>query len=133
MPVQDVVVGERGRVRKYIRANGRCPADDFLDGCEKPMRKRFLGAFNTIVQMGASYRNDQRFKDLKGDARPLWEFKEHDHRLYCVRNCMGSEAVEVVLLNGWVKDKKGKGKEEASKINTAITLYREYLEEQGTV
>lgn len=93
------------------------------------MKKKFQGAFRAIGIMGSSCHHGQRFKPLKGKGDPLWEFKEHDHRLYCVRNVNGS-FVEVILLSGWSKDKEGKSKEESVQIESAMLLYQEYLEEE---
>jgi hypothetical protein len=72
----------------------------------------------------------QRFKPLAGDGKPLWEFKEADHRFYCVRRNLEGGCVELVLLDGWVKDKKGKSKEEKREIQGAKALLSEYLAEQ---
>ena len=79
--------------------------------------------------MGARYYNSQRFKALTGNGKPLWEFKEHDHRLYCERSVDG-ENVSVVLLNGWIKDKKGKSKRERNEVATAQTLLGECIAER---
>ena len=78
--------------------------------------------------MGKDYVNSQRFKPLIKDGKPLWEFKEHAHRLYCARMVKGN-AVEIILLNGWCKEKEGQSKEEDRQIATAIALYNEYLAE----
>jgi hypothetical protein len=88
------------------------------------------GAFTAIVNHGgARYENHQRFTALRNDGKPLWEFKEFDHRLYAVREQIGERAVRIILLNGWVKDKGGKAKEERGKIETALNLYQEYRKE----
>ncbi len=78
--------------------------------------------------MGQDYVNDQRFCPLTKAGKPLWEFKHHDHRLYCARIIRGS-AVEIILLHGWSKDKEGKSREENQQIAIAMTLYEEYLAE----
>lgn len=117
----------------FRRANGRCPSKDFLGDLQSKMADRFSGSFKALTRMGASYENRQRFTPLSGDGKPLWEFKEHDHRLYCLRTITGPDGrfVEVVLLSGWIKDKKGKAREEARKIETAKSLHREYQEKTG--
>lgn len=93
------------------------------------MANKFRGAFHALTVQGKEYVNDQRFKPLtKKAGKPLWEFKEHDHRLYCARIVRGS-AVEIILLHGWSKDKKGPSKEEDQQVATAMTLYEEYLAE----
>jgi hypothetical protein len=74
--------------------------------------------------MGRTYYNPQRFKALIGNGKPLWEFKEFDHRLYCYRECSG-ETVTVILLNGWTKQKKGKSKDEVAEIERAHRLFDE--------
>jgi hypothetical protein len=66
------------------------------------------------------------FKSLK--SKPLWEFKEHDHRLYCFRKQQGSR-VDIILFNGWIKDKAGKSIEEGRHIGTALAYYAEYIAE----
>lgn len=125
------LVGPRGQVAVFVRAGGRSPARDFLSKeCQKPMRKKFHGTFGALVRMGADLVNDERFKPLKGPGKPLWEFKEHDHRLYCARNQTGQN-VDVVLLAGWIKDKKGKARQEAREVERAISLYVEYVREAG--
>ena len=81
--------------------------------------------------MGAEYYISQRFKALIGDGKPLWEFKEHDHRLYCERRVIDGKRVSVVLLSGWIKDKKGKSKREKNEVATAQTLLRECIADRG--
>lgn len=116
-------------IYRFRRKNQRCPAKDFLSGCGPNMLKKLKGAFHALTVMGSEYVNDQRFKPLTGKGKPLWEFKEFDHRLYCVRNVNGS-FVEIILLNGWSKDKEGKSKEEPLHVERAILLYEEYLAER---
>ena len=91
---------------------------------------RFSGPFDAVTKMGARYQNRERFTPLHDEGKPLWEFKEHDHRLYAVRERIGPLAVRVILLNGWIKDKPGKSKEEKAKINTALGYYAEYIQQQ---
>ncbi len=116
-----------GRIGYYVRFNKRCPGKDFLEyECQQNFSKRFKGQFQQIVNhQGATCINDYRFYPLRGDGTPLWEFKEHDHRLYCSREVIG-KGVEIVLFNGWIKDKKGKAKEERAQIKRAKTLLGEY-------
>ncbi len=78
--------------------------------------------------MGAPYHNHQRFRGLTGAGKPLWEFKEFDHRLYCFRKQDGNK-VDVILLDGWVKDKEGKTKKEDQRIEAAQGLLAEFLAE----
>jgi hypothetical protein len=92
---------------------------------------RFEGAFDAITKLGGDYQNDQRFKPLRGPGRPLWEFKEHDHRLYCQRIVIQGWSVRIVLLNGWIKDKEGKTQEEARKIEIAHRLLTEMQSQKG--
>ncbi len=73
--------------------------------------------------------NPERFKPLKGNGKPLWEFKEHDHRVFCVRHDERPN-ITVILLNGWVKD-KGRSAEERRRIRTAQGLKDEYLIQTG--
>ena len=90
--------------------------------------KRFKGCFLALGEMGDQYLNDQRFKPLKGHDKPLWEFKEHDHRLYCIRFVKGN-SVEVILFCGWYKN-TGTAKEESRFIQRAHLLHQEYLDER---
>jgi hypothetical protein len=53
----------------------------------------------------------------------MWEFKEHDHRIYCLRTVSGT-IVDIVLLSGWIKDKT-RGREERAEIDKAKNLLRE--------
>jgi hypothetical protein len=79
------------------------------------------------VRVGPSYRNDERFKALKGDGKPLWEFKEFKHRIYCYREEIGN-FVRATLLSGHVKTKNG-DKRETLDIEKAKRLLQELLEE----
>jgi hypothetical protein len=121
-----VVSGKSGSVWKYIRPNGKCPADEFLSTCGSAFEKKFKGSFDAVTQMGSKYYNRERFKSLTGTGKPLWEFKEFDHRLYCYRECAG-DYVRVILLSGWEKQKKCKTREENSHIETAKRHLEEYL------
>ena len=126
-----VVEGDLGRVLRYRRPSGRCPVADFLDGLDKNSRNKLKGEFEAVTLRGRNHENHQRFKALTGKGKPLWEFKEFDHRVYCSRECRpDSEWVEVVLLYGWTKQKRGKHKEEDNEIENAQRLYDEYLEEK---
>jgi hypothetical protein len=133
VPLRIIVRGEFGVVYSFVRENSRCPADVFLGECEGNYKKKFQGSFDSLTKQGADYENQVRFKGLHDYGRPLWEFKEHDHRIYAVREILnigeGSEKkliAVVVLLNGWKKDKDGKAKEEKIKIAAGQTLYAEY-------
>jgi hypothetical protein len=112
---------------KYERANGRCPSSDFLGDIEKSMLKKFAGQFDALTKM-PKYSNQQRFWPLSEKGKPLWEFKEHDHRIYCFRSLVGNSVV-IVLFNGWIKDKKGKTEKETREIEKAQTVYSEFLQE----
>src|ERR1039457_1583020 len=114
---------------KYVRANERCPADSFLDSLDPKMCKRFAGQFDAISKMGSEYENHQRFTPLRGRGKPLWEFKEHDHRLYCFRKIVQANIILVVLFNGWVKDKEGPTDREKREITKALALHAEYTNE----
>jgi hypothetical protein len=93
------------------------------------MRERFDGQCRALTITGASYANQQRFHPLHGEGKPLWELKEHDHRLYSVRTPVGADRIDLVLLNGWIKDKKGKTEKEDREIEKAKSLYAEFLKE----
>jgi len=94
------------------------------------MRKRFLGQWDALTKHGgSSYENQQRFHALHGEGKPLWEFKEHDHRLYCVRMPRSGGMVDIVLLNGWSKEKTGRTERENREIEKAKDLYNEFLAE----
>jgi len=95
------------------------------------MLKRFRGQFHALGQIGSDYCNQQRFWPLSGEGKPLWEFKEHDHRLYCFRKITGltTKTISVVLFGGWIKDKRGKTEEEKQKVRTAISIYKEFSQE----
>lgn len=122
-----------GTVYDYKRpANERCPSADFLkDECERPMRSRFIGQMDALSKEGggSSYENHQRFRPLRAKGKPLWEFKEHDHRLYCARFSRRDGRVDIILFNGWTKDKQGKTEREDREIEKAQSLYTEFLRE----
>jgi hypothetical protein len=126
VPLRERCTGEFGDVFDFERPSGRCPVADFLDGCDRKERKKFDGSFGALLRMGSRYANHQRFKPLHDQGKPLWEFKEFDHRIYCARVVFGIK-VRIVLLWGWVKDKAGKAKQEQNEIVTALHLYSEYL------
>src|SRR5260370_26122513 len=96
------------------------------------MRNRFLGQCGALTK-DASYVNQQRLHPLRDPGKPLWEFKEFDHRLYCIRISVGADKIDVVLLNGWVKDKKGRTEREDREIRKAKSLYEEFLDEYSGV
>ncbi len=81
--------------------------------------------------MGKAYHAEQRFKPLKGEGKPLWEFKEHDHRLYCLRTVVDVDFLEIVLLDGWVKDKAGKSDEERRQVTHALALSSEWRQSKS--
>jgi hypothetical protein len=118
------------RVFSYERANARCPSGDFLGSLETSMQKRFAGQFHALTNMdaAATYTNQQRFYPLRGKGKPLWEFKEHDHRLYCFRGIYNG-TLNVVLLSGWIKDKAGKTDREVREVAKAIELFSKFLAE----
>lgn len=123
-----------GRVVYYVRPGGRCSGKDFLrQDCHQGFRKKFEGQFQNIVRhLGGHYVNDYRLAPLHGEGKPLWEFKHKDHRLYCLRLVLADAKVDIVLFNGWIKDKKakkGQSREEGERINTAKTLHAEFLAE----
>lgn len=99
------------------------------------MEKKFKGSFDALIKMGAAYQNQERFRALHGEGKPLWEFKEFDHRLYCYRHQDKNNVLLVVLLTGWVKQKKGKTDIEGREITRAQNLYCEFLNEYpgGTI
>lgn len=117
----------------FVRpSNGRCPAEVFLEALDFKFKKKFKGAFQGLVGMGAETENFQRFKALSGKGKPLWEFKEFDHRLYCYRHPV-EKKVRIVLFNGWVKDKNEGGLREEREIEKALTLFNEFKVEEGGV
>jgi hypothetical protein len=96
------------------------------------MSKKFAGQFDALTKQGqgASYCNYQRFRPLSGRGKPLWEFKEHDHRLYCFRRVgQQNTTVVLVLFNGWAKQKTGKTKKEHREIECAMEVYAEFMNE----
>lgn len=122
------VSGQMARIVKYKRLSDRCPACDFFDEIDPKMRKRFSGQFDALTKMGAAYCNHERFTPLHDAGKPLWEFKEHDHRLYCLRQ-VTRNVINVILFNGWIKEKRGRTEREKREIERAKSLYKEFLEE----
>ena len=96
-----------------------------MGGLQIRFKKKFEGSFDALSKMGAQYCNAQRFKALIGDGKPLWVFKEHDHRLYCERRVVDGEGVSVVLLSGWIKDKEGR-------INVRRTRWQQHKHSWGS-
>lgn len=113
---------------RFVRANGRCPSTEFMRHFDRKTANKFNGSFDALTKMGPNYYNRERFKPLIGKGKPLWEFKEFDHRLYCYRRVNGT-TVEVVLLDGWIKDKAGKSREEDNRIQAAQNLLAELMKE----
>lgn len=125
----EVWTGPKGQVLSYVRPTGRCPAAHFLESiCPAEVRAKFEGTFAAVTKMGDRLHFHERFTLLRGNGKPLWEFKQHAHRLYCLRivtNSAGS--VKIILLSGWKKDKAGKGRnEEGEEIKKAQRLREEY-------
>jgi hypothetical protein len=132
LPVRAYLHGKLARVFEYVRpVNQRCPSADFLiKGIEKKMRDRFKGQLDSMAKdCGAEYENQQRFHALHKKGKPLWELKEHDHRLYCARLLRGTGNMDIVLFNGWKKDKDGRSDREDREIDKAISIYNEFLAE----
>lgn len=113
----------------YPRQNGKSPAKDYWNSCDVKHRKKFQGSFDALGAMGADYVNRERFIGLTDEGKPMWEFKEFDHRFYCSRELSG-KSVRIVLLSGYVKD-KSKDKRERIEIAKAKTLLTEYLQEKA--
>lgn len=85
-----------------------------------------MDQFVTAVVLGSDYMIHERFHPLHDDGKPLWEFKEHKDRLFCLRIVNG-KAVNIILFNGWRKDKEGRGKkEEKAQIKRAQNLSSEH-------
>lgn len=120
--------GPYGRVLAYVRRNDRCPACQFLEELDGKVRKKFMGSFDALGKIGASYQNPQRFKALQGKGKPMWEFKEHGHRIYCYRRVL-DQRVAAVLLSGWDKDKEGRTDREDREIQAAHGLLAEFMAE----
>ncbi|MGA8643353.1 hypothetical protein [Candidatus Binatus sp.] len=135
MPLRRMVGGRSGAVYSFVRPNNREPAKDFLENLQKDVSNKFRGSFDFFTKMGAEYEIHSRFKPLHNEGKPLWEFKEHAHHFYAVREVFtltdrtgqDRKIAVVVLLDGWKKEKGGKGKkEERDRIGGALNLYNEY-------
>jgi len=87
-----------------------------------------MGNFDALSKIGAPYQNPQRFKALLGKGKPLWEFKEHGHRIYCYRKVV-DQRVYAVLFTGWDKGKEGRTDREEREIQAAHGLLAEFLTE----
>ena len=130
LPIREHLSGKLARVFRYERRiNQGCPSADFLGGIEKRMRNRFKGQMDALTKEGGGteYENHQRFRPLQRAGKPLWELKEHDHRLYCARLPREAGKMDVVLFNGWIKGKEGKTDREDREIEKAASLYNEFL------
>jgi hypothetical protein len=123
------VSGALARVVLYERTGGRCPVCEFFQRMDPKIEKKFKGSFDALMKVGATYENQERFRPLHGAGKPLWEFKQFDHRLYCYRHQDRNNVLLVVLLSGWVKQKKGKTDIENREIARALSLYGEFLDE----
>jgi len=135
VPLQLLVRGRVGTVFAFVRAGERTPAMDFLRVSERSVQNKFNGSFDAFSKLGADYENQNRFKVLHAYGKPLWEFKEHAPRIYTVREVFavgeGDGRVQIavaILLDGWKKEKDGKAKEEKTRIASALSLYREYMD-----
>ena len=129
LPVRPRVIGAAARIYDFVRANDRCPCVDFLKDLEAQTLKKYKGSFDALSKLGPDYYNPQRFKPLIGAGKPLWEFKEFDNRLYCFRTVKQTNTVDVVLLSGWVKDKKGRTEREVREVQSAQGLLNEFMQE----
>ena len=133
LPIHEYVRGELARVVHFERpCNRRCPSIEFLEKeIESKALKKFKGQFHCLTSMGARYCNHERFKPLHDKGKPLWEFKEGDHRLYCARLVKENRLI-IALFNGWIKDRRGRTEKEEREIEKAVGLYEEFkVEFQG--
>jgi hypothetical protein len=124
MALTEHTVGERGTVLLFHRGANTSPAGEFLKGLQAPDRRKFESSFGAVSEVGAEYRNRERFTRLRDSGSPLWEFKEHEHRLYCIRRQV-RDHVYVVLLDSGKKAKTGKSRLESRAIEHAQTLRQE--------
>lgn len=138
MPLTLYHEGKRGAVLQLVRDRKRCPAGDFLGKLQEHDRKKFDFSFLALVKLGCEYENGQSFTALQRDGRPLWEFKEHELRLYCLRKRIG-DRVYAVLLNGWSKG-ANKSQRQTKQIERAQSLRLEaepelenWLRKRGTI
>jgi hypothetical protein len=134
LPSRTIAAGDRGRINEYVRPGPeeRCPAEEFLDGLEKNTRKKFMGQFDALAKHGTDIPViPERYKPLTGDGKPLWEFKQHDDRIYCERLVVGGNKVLIMLFNGWTKDKAGRTRREDIEIVKAQNLYQEFRPQKG--
>jgi len=126
--LRQIKAGPKGEIAAYVSPTGRCPTCDFLDETPKPIRKRIEREFDYAVTKGPTYWSFH-FRPLTRQAAPLWKVKVFDHRLYGVPETRG-DWVRFVLLRGWIKDKAGKGVEEANNISAAQNTFKEYVARQ---
>ena len=118
--------GTNGEVFYYQRPNNRVPARDYLEDLPLQHRRKFQGQFHQICVDGTKYANPHRFKPLHGPGKGLWEFKEHDGRIYVIRDQLSVAFVRIVLLCGWCKDKAGRSLQEENEITRAHNLRMEH-------
>lgn len=139
MALTEHAVGERATVLLLVRdLNNRCPAREFLSGLQERDEKKFEISFGALAKLGHEYENGESFTALQHDGKPLWEFKEHELRLYCLRRQVGN-SVYVVLLNGWSK-RANRSRQQTRAIERAQSLRREaepdlddWLRKRGTI
>lgn len=106
-----------------------CPASEFLDSLDVQTRQRFEGQLDAITKDGIRYCNPQRFRDLRGVGRPLWEFIEKRCRLYASRRIVDKMLV-VVLFNGLLLGKEKNAPVIAEEIIKAKRLLEEFENEK---
>lgn len=72
-------VGSKLRIECMERANGSCPAGEFLDRLKEQDRKKLDVIFEMLGDMGRIH-NDLKFKKVEGR---IFEIKSHQIRIFC--------------------------------------------------
>lgn len=97
--------------------NGRKPAKEFIEGVDEKIQLGFSALLRHVCDVDV-YKNENKFKKLKGDSE-IWQFRYHEFRLLAYQ--LGNT---YVLTNGFIKDQN---KTDTNQIEFAVRIKKEDL------
>lgn len=109
------------RIEYAFDANGRQPAQDFLDRLEPRYQQRFYRLFEVLQQHGR-IKNYTEFKKLGPEACSLWEFKVFQARLFGDFRPGG----RFIVAGGTIKKNESKNGRMKREIETACRVLAEH-------
>jgi hypothetical protein len=97
MPKRKVLhKGKVHSVELAITANGRCPAEKFLNSLSKDEREKILRVIKRLADEG-KVANREQFKKIEGEE--FFEFKNSQIRMPCYFHATG----RLIITHGFIK------------------------------